>query len=178
MKNPKKSSTFKKIIIGLLLVLFVALAALGSYYVLMATGITGLFPEGLFDFSQFAVPDDDASDLEGVIAKYEPIFAQLQSTAIDRLEELYQAAVAEYRAEKEAGTLNRFRLTNKYLQAGRRLESSVDKAFFMLLDGMEKELIRKNLPGDMIAEIEEAYEQTKKDKKEELFGRVREQIGR
>jgi hypothetical protein len=178
MKKRSKLSKTEKIIIFVMIIFFLAVAGLVFLYFGDALGISGLFPEGFFDFSRFTVPDDGAEDLEGIIAKYEPVFTELQSEAIERLEELYQAAIAEYREQSAAGTLNRFRLTNKYLQAGRLLENNVNDAFFMLLDGLEKELISKNLPVDVVSEIKEAYEQTKLEKKEELFDRVRKQIGR
>ena len=176
MKRKKKSNKLNNLLIGLLIVLFIAVVALGSYYILTATGIQDLFPEGFFDFSQFSVPDNGASDLESIIAIYEPVFAQLEASAIERLEELYQAAAEEYREGKRTGTLDRFRLTNKYLKAGRQLQLAVDDAFDLLLGGLEKELRSKNLPLEIIPEIKAAYEKTKQEKKEELFNRIRERI--
>jgi hypothetical protein len=173
-KRLKKRSKKRKkslLITGIVLFL-VALLAL-NLYIWYNVWLRGLFDQDFFDFSMFKVPENDANDLESIIAKYAPVFEKLEESAIERLEELYQAAAAEYQEESQAGTLNRFQLANKYLQAGRLLESSVDNAFYTLLDGMEKELKKNDLPTAIVSEIESAYEETKKDKKEELFGRLR-----
>jgi hypothetical protein len=174
MRRTKKRKK-TRLVIGIVLIL-IALLAL-NLYIWYSVWLRGLFDQDFFDFSQFSVPEDDAGDLESIIAKYAPVFEKLQESAIERLEELYQAAVAEYQEESQAGTLNRFQLANKYLQAGRLLEASVDNAFYALLDGMEKELKKNNLPTAIVSEIESAYEETKKDKKEELFGRLRGHLG-
>jgi hypothetical protein len=174
MRRTKKRKK-TRLVIGIVLIL-IALLAL-NLYIWYGVWLRGLFDQDFFDFSQFSVPEDDAGDLESIIAKYAPVFEKLQESAIERLEELYQAAVAEYQEESQAGTLNRFQLANKYLQAGRLLEASVDNAFYALLDGMEKELKKNNLPTAIVSEIESTYEETKKDKKEELFGRLRGHLG-
>jgi hypothetical protein len=117
--------------------------------------------------------ENDAPELEAVIAKYEPHFDALNITALERLEELYTEAVTEYETRQKNGTLDRLKLTSKYIQAGRLLESQVDQRFFILLNHMAAELKRKNLDGSIIAEIEEIYAQTKAEKKKELFNRLR-----
>ena len=85
-------------------------------------------------------------------------------------------AVTEYETRKKNGTLDRLKLTSKYIQAGRLLESQVDQRFLILLNHMAAELRRKNLDGAIIAEIEELYAQTKADKKKELFNRLRNRL--
>jgi hypothetical protein len=174
MRRAKKRKK-TRLVTGIVLIL-IALLAL-NLYIWYSVWLRGLFDQDFFDFSQFSVPENDAGDIESIVAKYAPVFEKLQDSAIERLEELYQAAAAEYQKESEAGTLNRFQLANKYLQAGRLLESSVDKTFYTLLNSMEKELKKNDLPTGIVSEIESAYEETKKDKKEELFGRLRGHLG-
>ncbi len=180
---PKKLTTTKKIAASALLIFIWAGALMFIYNFFflnpwMETLLHQQFGEGFFDFSMFSVADDNADDLEGIIAKYEPVFESLQETAEERLEELYRVAITEYHEKKETGTYDRFQLGNKYLQAGQLLERTVDKAFFELLEGMEKELSHKNLPTGVVSEIEEKYNKTKQEKKEEIFSRLREEIER
>jgi len=178
VKKTARGKKKAKLVLFARIIVVVAVAALLLFHLGSPLGIRALFPDGFFDFNQFTVTDDNAKDLDSIIAKYEPVFTALQNTALERLEELYQAAVAEYREESTAGTYNRFRLTTKYLQAGRLLESSVNDAFYKLLNAMEKELISNNLPVTIVTELDDAYKQAKQEKKEELFGRLREQLGR
>ncbi len=182
-KKPKKLTTTKKILISALIVCVWAGSLLFIYNFFMLNPwmealLRQQFGEGFFDFSMFSVADDNAEDLEGIMAKYEPVFESLQDTAEERLEELYQFAITEYHEEKEAGTYDRFQLTNKYLQAGQLLERTVDQAFYNLLENMEKELKHKELPTDIVFEIEKTYKEAKQEKKENIFDRLREQLER
>ncbi len=180
---PRKLTITKKIIISTLLVSIWAGSLIFIYNFLflnpwMDSLLRQQFGEGFFDFSEFSVTGDYADDLEGIIAKYEPVFESLQETAEERLEELYQLAIAEYHQKKAAGTFDRFQLANKYLQAGQLLENTVDNAFYDLLENMEIELKHKNLPTEIVSEIEATYKETKQDKKEEIFNRLRGEIER
>lgn len=177
----KKKTRGKKILIGAAAILAAAGIFLFGFFFVQNpwfdAWMRAQFGDDLFDFSEFTVEEDEAQTLEEVIAKYEPVFMSLQDTALERLEELYQSAAAEYRSEKTAGTLDRFQLTNKYLQAGRLLEKTVDEAFYSLLEGMEKELKSKNLPTFIVTDIEAEYIEAKEEKKESLFKRARETVG-
>lgn len=62
------------------------------------------------------------------------------------------------------GTVGRFVLTSKYIQAGRMLGKNVDEAFYDLLAEMEAELIRGGHSTEIIAEIEATYEQARAEK--------------
>lgn len=128
------------------------------------------------DFNDLPEVVTEAEELEDIIARYEPLFENLQVTADDRLDDLFQAAIAEYNDQKAAGTYDRFKLTNKYIQAGRLLEERVDESFYLMLNQMEAELKRKELPTSIITSIEEAYNETKSEKKQELFKRLREKL--
>lgn len=120
--------------------------------------------------------ESEEYELEDVVEKYEPMFENLEKTAINRLEELFQSAVKEYEEQRQARTLDRFQLTNKYINAGRLLEERVDSSFYMLLERMESELERKDLPTDIISDIEKTYKEAKDEKKQELFGRLRDKV--
>ena len=130
------------------------------------------------DFNSLPQAENDEDQLENIVARYEPLFKNLEDTATERLEKLYQAAVEEYEEQKKSGTFDRFKLTNKYINAGRLLENSVDESFYMMLDQMRTELNRKDLPTEVVLEIEEAYIEAKDQKKQELFSRLREKIDR
>lgn len=119
----------------------------------------------------------DGDDLESIIENYEPTFNALEDQALDRLDSLLSTALDEYYQQERNGTLDRFVLTNKYIQAGRILENSVDERFYELLEKMEDELTRKGYPTDITGEIEDTYQSAKDEKKRELLDRLRSRIG-
>ncbi len=129
-------------------------------------------------FTNFGeLPDrGDGQSLEEVIDNYEPAFQALEDEALARLELLFQKAIEEYRGGERDGTVDRFMLTNKYIQAGRMLEENVDKTFYELLEEMENELQDKGYSKDVLEEIENTYEQAKNDKKRELMNRLQQAV--
>lgn len=131
-------------------------------------------------FTNFGeLPDrSGGASLEEIIDNYEPAFQALEDKSLDRLDLLFQEAVKEYRDGERDGTVDRFMLTNKYIQAGRMLEENVDKRFYELLEEMEKELNSKGYLTEVLKEIETTYEQAKDDKKRELMNRLQQTVGR
>jgi hypothetical protein len=128
------------------------------------------------DFGDLS-PTENGDDLDSIVANYRPAFESLQVQAINRLDDLLATALEEYYAQERAGTVDRFKLTNKYIQAGRILENNVDATFYSLLDEMKAELESKNLPLDITTEISDSYEKAKADKKRELLDLLRQQVG-
>jgi len=173
-----------KIILTLLVILLLATGALAYHLFYLSNPdlerlLREQFGDAFFDeFNDLPEPEESPARLEDIIAKYEPFFKNLENQAIERLEALFQAALEEYDEQRKRGTLNRFQFTNKYIQAGSLLERQVDASFYMLLGRMETDLIRNNLPTDILQEIEETYTNAKQLKKEELFVRAREKLGR
>ena len=113
------------------------------------------------------ITQDDISN------KYKPQFAHLQSVAMSRLDTLYSAAVQEYVQSSKAGTLNRSELIQKYIQAGTRLEASLDSQFYSTLNEMQAELIANNLPTDLVGVNKSEYEKAKSNKRSQLLAKVR-----
>ena len=137
------------------------------------------FGEDFFKFeSELPEVNSEADQLEDIIDKYEPLFLNLEERSLERLETLFQNAIAEYNERKKTGTYDRLQLTNKYSQAGRLLEQNVDRSFYLLLNQMETELKRRDLPTGIIKEIESSFIAAKTEKKLELFGRLREKVNR
>ena len=128
------------------------------------------------DFGDLS-PVENGDDLDSIVANYRPAFESLQDQAMNRLDDLLATAMEEYYAQERAGTVDRFKLTNKYIQAGRILEDNVDTTFYSLLDEMKAELERNNLPLDVTTEISNTYEEAKTDKKRELLDLLRQQVG-
>lgn len=77
---------------------------------------------------------------ESIIAKHEPRSLALESIAIERLDTLFESGKTEHIRKAEDGTLDRFTLVNKYIQAGRSLEQGVDATFYTLLDELKVDL--------------------------------------
>lgn len=130
-------------------------------------------------FSDFSdLPEvGEGDDLESIIENYEPTFEALEQKAMERLDNLLTTALDEYYQKEREGTLDRFVLTNKYIQAGRILEKNVDQTFYELLDKMEDELSRKGLPTEITDKIEKEYQDAKDDKKRELLNKLRSKVG-
>jgi len=118
---------------------------------------------------------------EEIIDRYEPRFKDLENLARENLEDLFKEAMAEYKTRREKGTLDRMRLANEYLQKGQKLEKTIDIAFETLLEEMKTEFSNNNYSTDetreVKEEIKEVYDEAKKEKKQELFTRVREKLG-
>lgn len=175
---------FKKgFLISIMIIAVIAVTATWlyyNYYTINPTSEQALrnqFGDDFFDdFNDLPEEETEAEKLEDIIERYEPLFDNLHDTATERLENLFQAALTEYNERKKAGTYDRFQLTNKYIQAGKLLEKRVDESFYLMLNQMESELKRKELPTEVITEIETAYEETKSEKMQELFGRLREKL--
>jgi hypothetical protein len=130
-------------------------------------------------FSDFGAlqASGEGDDLESIIDDYKPVFQDLEDRAMQRLDSLFTAALEDYHKQEREGTLDRFMLTNKYIQAGRILEKNVDASFYELLGEMKAELERKGLPVEVTCEIDETYKAAKADKKRDLLDRLRRNIG-
>ena len=120
-------------------------------------------------------PDDSTVAKDEILAEYKPKFRSLEAQAKDRLEILFNEGIKEYRQQKEDGTLDKFELTNKYIQAGRMLEKSVDEKFYSLLTEFRQELETHDFSTVITKEIEQHYESSKRSKKRELLSRVSEE---
>jgi len=179
----RKISKPIKILLITLAIILLAAAGLAAYLffyspALLEAQLREQFGDAFFEEFNDNPPvvELEPETYQDIINKYEPRFHVLQERAIERLEELYQAALTEYREQRRKGKVDRFQLTNKYIQAGRLLENRVDDSFYDLLGRMENELENRDYPTDIIKEIEETYEKMKQDKKEELFERLREEV--
>lgn len=136
------------------------------------------FGSAFFDDFIVESPDIESGKVaqEAIIASYEPHFTSLSNEAIKRLEALFEEAYNEYELNKKEGTLDRVKLTAKYIQAGKLLEKQVDYSFYKLLNQMEQELKDNNLSTHIIEEVEATYLADKEEKKKELFERMRSKL--
>ena len=108
-----------------------------------------------------------------IINKYKPQFTHLQNVAMSRLDTLYSTAIQEYIQASQAGTLNRSKLIQKYIQAGTMLEANVDSQFYTVLNAMEAELVANNFSSDLVEVTKSGYEKAKSDKKSQLLAKIR-----
>lgn len=180
LRKQKSARKRKFISIGILLFLLAGIALAGSIVLgfnpFLETQLKAQFGEGFFtDFNE--LPEiREGGDLKEITDNYQPAFTSLERQALKKLDELFDQAVEEYYEKDRDGTFDRFLLTNKYIQAGRMLENNVDETFYELLDQMEAELTARGFPTEVTAEIEQAYEEAKEDKKRDLFKRLRRDI--
>jgi hypothetical protein len=104
--------------------------------------------------------------------KYLPIFKELESEAIYRIEILFDSAYKEYKQKRKDGTLNKTDLARKYLQAATQLENSVNATFNSLASKMKKELTQNNLSDQLVKEARQHYEEAIRSKKTEFLQKV------
>lgn len=107
-----------------------------------------------------------------IVTKYTPQFKQLQNVALSRLDTLYSAAIQEYVQQKNAGTLNRSALAQKYIQAGTRLETNLDSKFYGTLNEMQAELVANNFSTDSVGVIKSEYENAKSGMRSQLMAKI------
>lgn len=162
-------------IIALVLVVIIG-AVIAGYNPLLERQLRSQFGDDFFTDLAVDDPAANGEDLESIIAIYEPAFKEIEAKALQRLDNLLEAALEEYYQEKNEGTLNRFMLTNKYIQAGRMLENNVDKTFNALLDKMKAELTRKGHSTAITTEIKDTYHNSKDEKRRELLDRLQKTI--
>ncbi len=177
-RRRKKKWPIVVVSLALLAGLAVALSVYFGFNPFLDRQLRAQFGDAFFsDFDDLS-PLENGDDLDSIIANYEPSFRALEEKARDRMDDLFLTALDEYRRSERDGTLDRFVLTNKYIQAGRMLEKNVDTTFYSLLDLMKSELNSKGFSTAITAEIEETYLLAKEEKKRELLNRLREKIGR
>ncbi len=111
--------------------------------------------------------EEDTVTVESITSKYEPKFEALEEEITAELVTLFNAAMQEYE-QANGGFLFQIQLVNKYMRKIQQLEDRADERFYRLLDQMEEELLKHDLPADVISEIEEDYLRDKQEKKREL----------
>ncbi len=167
-----------------ILLVLISLAGLGlgasvaiGFNPFLEGSLRAQFGDAFFSDFGVRVEKKGGDDLDSIISAYEPAFEELEDKSLERLGGLYEAALADYYEEEQQGTVDRFMLTNKYIQAGRMLEKNVDQVFYELLEEMEADLKAGGLSLDVLEEIEATYTQAKADKKRQLLQRLRQEIG-
>ena len=177
-RRPKKKKwPYVILVIVILIGSGLAASLILGYNPLLDRQLRSQFGNEFFnDFGDLS-PAENGNDLDSIVANYSPAFESLQDQAMNRLDDLLATALEEYYAQERAGTVDRFKLTNKYIQAGRILENNVDATFYSLLDEMKAELERNNLPLARATEISDTYEKAKADKKRELLDLLRQRVG-
>jgi hypothetical protein len=120
--------------------------------------------------------EEETETEEEIVSRFEPRFKALENLAADRLGDLFDEALEEYTEQKEAGTLDSLRFTNRYIQKGRELEKTFDEVFARLLEEMKSELRENGLPTGAASVITELYNNAKDEKKQELLKELRQKI--
>ncbi len=172
-KKKKPRLIYFVLIVAAIAALAIAASIVLGYNPFLESQLRSQFGDEFFsDFGNMPTTDS-GGDLDEIINDYEPLFQALEDKALERLESLFEQAIKEYQEQEGDGTLDRFVLTNKYIQAGRILENNVDEAFYSLLGSMENDLLREGHPTNVLAEIEKTYEGAKDEKKRDLLNRLR-----
>jgi hypothetical protein len=108
-----------------------------------------------------------------IVARHELRFQALEMVALQRLDALHESARQEYVYRSGSGTLNRFSMTSRYMQAGRLLERNVDEAFYRLLADLKRDLAQHGHPTDVAATIEADYRNRKEYRRSSFLRLVR-----
>ena len=108
-----------------------------------------------------AGPETAGRSKEEIVNAYSSKIRTLEAIALERLDQLKDAALAEYREQKASGQVDKAQLARKYIQAGERLEKNVDQKFQEIIAELESVLRNHQHPTGIIAEIKKAYQQEK-----------------
>ncbi len=112
-------------------------------------------------------PEVTVADIE---RRYRPRFQALKLEYDDKLKQLADAAVSEYRQYKESGQKPPvLELVKKYLAAGNALENECDRRFYALLDSMRRDLQEAGLPLELVEEAKKEYRTQKAQRKKQLI---------
>lgn len=104
---------------------------------------------------------------EQIKAKYTAIFQDLQSIAMNKIDQLASRAIVEYKQGKSITSLS-----STYMSAANKLQEKVDEAFYQQLDRMKSELKANGLSNDLAIKAESTYKKAIAEKKSEMMDKV------
>lgn len=104
---------------------------------------------------------------EQIEAKYTAIFQNLQSIAMNKIDQLASRAIVEYKQGKSITSLS-----STYMSAANKLQEKVDEAFYQQLERMKGELKANGLSNDLAIQAESAYKKAIAEKKSEMMDKV------
>jgi len=113
----------------------------------------------------------EEAELDALIKKYDQRFESIEESATKELTALFNNATKEY--EQQQGIVEKIIMVNKYMREIQLIEEKTDALFYSTLQEMKDELIGRDLPTDIITELEENYIKDKQEKKQELSNFLR-----
>lgn len=108
-----------------------------------------------------------ATKKEQINEKYTAIFQNLQSIAMNKIDQLASRAIVEYKQGKSITSLS-----STYMSAANKLQEKVDEAFYQQLDRMKGELKANGLSNDLATKAESTYKKAIAEKKSEMMDKV------
>ncbi|MDF9406779.1 hypothetical protein L7E55_00135 [Pelotomaculum isophthalicicum JI] len=111
-----------------------------------------------------------------IVSKYQAEFILLQGEYEQKLGELVNSALQEYRQNGGKKNLSLLKMADKYIAAGRSQEKECDQRFDSTLAAMEAELQACNLPLDITTKIRDSYIARKNAQRRQLMAKAMAQM--
>ena len=115
----------------------------------------------------------DSQKFEQITNKYKRKLIDLDREYESRISDLLASAQSEYRTQKKSGYQSDvFALAKKYLGTGKALEAECDGKVYAVINDMESELERNNLPTAIVGQVRTGYEKEKNDRRKYYTGKA------
>ncbi len=112
---------------------------------------------------------------EGILAKYQPVFKDLENQANSKLNTLLSYAFTEYQTKKEHGEdISYFYFYSKYSSAAKELEDSTDTSFYYIFNALVKELGNSGYNSNRAKPIKDHYINIKKQQRTAILNKAME----
>lgn len=103
--------------------------------------------------------------------KYLPLFEEIETVAITKLNHLIDEAYIQYEVKKANNELT-LPILFAYIGRGKRLEDEIDEKFQVLLDSMKQEISVNQLSEDITKPFEKQYLKSKQNNKLQLLKNI------
>lgn len=103
--------------------------------------------------------------------KYLPMFEEIETLAITKLNNLVDEAYIQYEVKKANGEMT-LPILFAYIGRGKRLEDEIDEKFLVLLASMKQEISENQLSEDITKPFEKQYFKSKQKNKLQLLKNI------
>ncbi|MGG3561496.1 hypothetical protein ABES03_07800 [Neobacillus rhizosphaerae] len=108
-----------------------------------------------------------------IMAKYQPVFENLEGQADGKLNNLLSYAFSEYQSKKANGEdISYFYFYSKYTGAAKNLEAATDNSFYYIYNALVKELENSGYSAKVAAPIKSHYVSVKSQRRSTLMNQA------
>jgi hypothetical protein len=108
-----------------------------------------------------------------ILAKYQPVFENLEGQADGKLNNLLSYAFSEYQSKKASGEdISYFYFYSKYTGAAKNLEAATDNSFYYIYNALVKELENSGYSAKVAEPIKSHYVSVKNQRRSTLMNQA------